>query len=217
MGSSLQPVDLGTGRTAVRVIAGGRHTCVLLLGGSVLCWGHNGYGQLGVGTTSNVGDNVGEMGDNLRAVNLGAGHAEALATIRFQAIRTGLTVWPQLPRCLAVALNSLTIGRARGCRPNRGRHRRGGHTHLRASQRRGRVLLGQQRGWSARQRRKREFGHPAGCLAGRRWFLVHKEIVICLAPSTEGTESAYRRSINSLPVGFESGISKETGERPANG
>src|SRR5690606_537516 len=36
------------------------HTCALVYG-SVKCWGHNEYGQLGLGHTENIGDEPGEM------------------------------------------------------------------------------------------------------------------------------------------------------------
>ena len=35
------------------------------------CWGYNAYGQLGYAHTNAIGDNAGEMGDNLGIVNLG--------------------------------------------------------------------------------------------------------------------------------------------------
>lgn len=73
MGNSLPAVDLGTGKTAIAVSGGVRHTCALLAGGSVKCWGQNLHGQLGQGDSSDRGDQPGEMGDNLPAVNLGAG------------------------------------------------------------------------------------------------------------------------------------------------
>jgi len=73
MGDNLPAVPLGTGKTAVAIAVGGAHTCALLNDGSVKCWGYNSYGQLGLGDTVDRGDNPGEMGDNLPAVNLGTG------------------------------------------------------------------------------------------------------------------------------------------------
>jgi alpha-tubulin suppressor-like RCC1 family protein len=72
MGDSLPAVDLGTGRTAQALAAGEFHTCALLDDGTVKCWGRNGYGQLGLGDTSDRGDEPVEMGDALPAIYLGS-------------------------------------------------------------------------------------------------------------------------------------------------
>ena len=66
-------VDLGTGRTATSIAVGYDHACALLDNATVKCWGRNSDGQLGKGNTTNLGDNIGEMGDSLTAINLGAG------------------------------------------------------------------------------------------------------------------------------------------------
>lgn len=73
MGDNLPVVDLGTGRTATQLVAGGFYTCALLDGGAVKCWGWGSYGRLGSGDQLNRGDAPGEMGDNLPFVDLGAG------------------------------------------------------------------------------------------------------------------------------------------------
>lgn len=73
MGDSLTSVNLGTGRTASALAAGGFHTCAILDDSTLKCWGRNNQGQLGLGSTANKGDGTGEMGDSLLAVNLGTG------------------------------------------------------------------------------------------------------------------------------------------------
>ncbi len=72
MGKDLPVVDLGTGRTATALAAYFLHTCALLDHGQVKCWGKNDFGQLGLGDTTNRGDNAGEMGDALAPVSLGS-------------------------------------------------------------------------------------------------------------------------------------------------
>ncbi|KAJ1474415.1 hypothetical protein T484DRAFT_3264942 [Baffinella frigidus] len=83
MGDSLPAVQLGTGRSAVALALGGDHSCALLDDASVKCWGRNWDGLLGRGT-----DEWGyraEMGDDLPAVDLGAGRtAVQLAAGRWQ-------------------------------------------------------------------------------------------------------------------------------------
>jgi alpha-tubulin suppressor-like RCC1 family protein len=73
-------VDLGPGTDVVQLSAGGSHTCVVTVEGSVKCWGKNDKGQLGYGHTNDTGDGPGEMpppdvdlGANVRAVQITAG------------------------------------------------------------------------------------------------------------------------------------------------
>jgi alpha-tubulin suppressor-like RCC1 family protein len=74
MGDLLLPVDLGTGGTASAVSVGQYHSCAILTGGTVKCWGLNDKGQLGKGDVVTRGDNAGEMGDSLSTIDLGTGH-----------------------------------------------------------------------------------------------------------------------------------------------
>jgi alpha-tubulin suppressor-like RCC1 family protein len=71
MGDALPAVNLGSGRSASSVAASGNHSCALLDDGTLKCWGGNAYGSLGLGDTENRGDQPGEMGDALPAVELG--------------------------------------------------------------------------------------------------------------------------------------------------
>jgi alpha-tubulin suppressor-like RCC1 family protein len=71
-------IDLGDGITATAIASGYFHTCAILDNSSIKCWGRNDSGQLGIGDTGNRGDgsnDIGltEMGDDLPAVDLGAG------------------------------------------------------------------------------------------------------------------------------------------------
>jgi alpha-tubulin suppressor-like RCC1 family protein len=43
------PTDAGPPPHVVEIAAGGYHTCALMSDGTVRCWGHNGYNQLGLG------------------------------------------------------------------------------------------------------------------------------------------------------------------------
>ena len=72
--STTQPqfVDLGTGRTAVEVAAGGYHTCAILDNGDLKCWGSHQHGQLGVGGTGNS-SRMYMTSPPATAVDLGAG------------------------------------------------------------------------------------------------------------------------------------------------
>jgi len=73
MGNALPVVDLGTDRTVFFAAAGVSHTCAILNGGDVKCWGQNDLGQLGVGDPFDRGRYPAHMGDNLPVVALGAG------------------------------------------------------------------------------------------------------------------------------------------------
>lgn len=73
MGDALPAIDLGAGKTVASMALGSYHTCAILNDGATKCWGNNFYGQLGLGDTTARGDDPGEMGTNLPAVNVGAG------------------------------------------------------------------------------------------------------------------------------------------------
>lgn len=57
----MPPDPLPLGGTPVMISAGDSHTCVIIEGERLKCWGHNFQGQLGYGHTNNLGDEPGEM------------------------------------------------------------------------------------------------------------------------------------------------------------
>lgn len=67
--AALGPIDLGPGRTAVTIAAGGEHTCARLDDASVRCWGRGLYGEVGHCSTASIGDD--ETPGTIDPVNLG--------------------------------------------------------------------------------------------------------------------------------------------------
>ena len=69
MGNALRSVNLAN-RRVLDLSLGFAHTCVLLDDDSTRCWGSNSVGDLGIGTTTNVGAIAGQMGTALLATEL---------------------------------------------------------------------------------------------------------------------------------------------------
>ena len=72
------PVDLGQGRTARAIAAGGDHVCAVLDDASVRCWGSGGFGRLGYGNDRFVG--LDDTPGSVAPVNLGAGRGAKAIT-----------------------------------------------------------------------------------------------------------------------------------------
>ena len=80
---SAGPVNLGAGRTAKAIAAGGSHTCALLDNGGVRCWGFGGEGRLGYGKTADIGRTPDATPDTVGPVDLGVGRTATAITAGF--------------------------------------------------------------------------------------------------------------------------------------
>ncbi len=75
-----------------QIVTGHRHTCALLSGGKVRCWGYNNYGQLGYSSITNVGDDEtpqskGDIDLGGVAVQLASGAYHTCALLATGAVR----------------------------------------------------------------------------------------------------------------------------------
>ncbi|MCP4754567.1 MAG: hypothetical protein GY866_27100 [Proteobacteria bacterium] len=71
MGDKLQSVNPGPLAGVLKIASGENFSCALMETGVVKCWGDSQYGQTGQGNTVPKGDDPGEMGSNLTALDLG--------------------------------------------------------------------------------------------------------------------------------------------------
>mgnify|MGYP000109025640 CR=1 FL=1 len=95
MGDNLPAIDLGSVSFPTGIYVKGYRSCATFNNGGLKCWGVNSNGQLGIGNTSQKGDSVNEMGDNLPFVDLGPG--ETVSSIALSNLTT----------CVITNLNNL--------------------------------------------------------------------------------------------------------------
>ncbi len=76
-------VNLPTNRTAIDISAGDSHTCAILDDGSIRCWGYNGNGQLGIGSSTSFVTNPANVAlpTNRSAVAISSGISHTCAIL----------------------------------------------------------------------------------------------------------------------------------------
>lgn len=70
MGDNLEYLELGTKLNPTQIVGGDLSMCALV-SEKVKCWGTGKFGELGTESDERLGDDAGEMGDNLPFINLG--------------------------------------------------------------------------------------------------------------------------------------------------
>lgn len=88
--ASVPVIDIGG--PVEQLVSAGLHSCALLFGGTVRCWGHNGYGQLGYGNTQYIGDDerpasAGDVDIGGVVTRLAAGGAHTCALLDTGSVR----------------------------------------------------------------------------------------------------------------------------------
>ncbi|MCZ6627014.1 MAG: hypothetical protein O7E56_02170 [SAR324 cluster bacterium] len=84
--------DVAVGGPVAQIAAGRFHTCALMIGGAVRCWGDGYYGQLGYGNTERLGDNelpasAGDVPLGEKAVQVVTGSAHTCALLARGRVR----------------------------------------------------------------------------------------------------------------------------------
>lgn len=84
--------DVDVGEGVIQLTAGQYHTCALLFGGHVRCWGAGNHGRLGYGNTNNIGDNetpasAGDVDVGGAVTQLTAGYEHTCAVVSGKSIR----------------------------------------------------------------------------------------------------------------------------------
>jgi len=97
MGSALPEARFVGHGPIIQMALGLYHTCVLTSDGTVGCWGYNAHGELGLGHTSNIGDQPNEMlpmslnipwgGHNTNIVKIAAGWYHTCSLNLFNQVR----------------------------------------------------------------------------------------------------------------------------------
>ena len=76
-----ETVDLRILSTATSISAGEEHTCAVLSGGSVSCWGYGSYGQLGDGSTTSTQSTPVSVSGISTATSVSAGESHTCSVL----------------------------------------------------------------------------------------------------------------------------------------